>query len=229
MKTQKSKPKTSPRTKTGLTADILDLEGKIVGEVELPKEIFAVPVNNRLLAQAIRVYLANQCQGTVSTKTRGEVAGSTAKIWRQKGTGRARHGSRKAPIFVGGGIVFGPKPRDFSLKLPQKMKNKALFSALASKFKDKEILIINSFQNFRAKTKEMVRVLKNLNLNLSSPMLLITAGKEKNLLLACRNIQNLTLTPVNLLNPYIILANKKIVFTKESIEALSNLWKTVKS
>ena len=106
----------------GLTVDVYDTRGKVVEKMHLPKDIFGVDVNQQLIAQAVRVYLANKRQGTVSTKTRGEVTGSTRKIYRQKGTGRARHGSIRAPIFVHGGLVFGPKPRDYSMKFPKKMR-----------------------------------------------------------------------------------------------------------
>lgn len=224
----KSKVKTLTR-KTGLTTDVFDVNGKVVDKMELPKEIFAAKINRQLLAQAVRVHLANQRQGTSSTKTRGEVAGSTRKIYRQKGTGRARHGSLKAPIFIGGGIVFGPKPRNFSLKLPKKMRPQALISALVSKFNSHNLLIIDNLNHLKAKTAEMIKTLKNLRLGidngkLTTPILLITTPNQKNLILACRNIQNLTLSPVNLLNSYTVLANQKIIFTKEALKTMINLW-----
>lgn len=230
---QKSKIKIS-RKKSGLTTNVFDVEGKVVEEMDLPKEIFAAEINEKLLAQAVRVYLANQRQGTASTKTRGEVVGSTRKIYRQKGTGRARHGDIKAPIFVGGGIVFGPKPRDFSLKLPRKMKNKALFSALTSKFKENSILIIKELNKLKPKTAEVIKLLKNLKLEVTNgklltKTLLVLPKKEENIIQASRNIQNLTLTPFNLLNPYLVLLNQKIIFSQEAIEKFSDLWKLVKS
>ena len=144
MPTKNSKPetkKTQTRNvqKTGLNIDVFDIKGKNVGSISLPESIFKAKVNPQVVAQAVRVYLANQRQGTSSTKTRGEVQGSTRKIYRQKGTGRARHGSIRAPIFVHGGVAFGPKPRDFSLKIPSKIKQQALFSAFSSKFSADEI------------------------------------------------------------------------------------------
>lgn len=230
----KTQKKTKTQKKGGLTTDVLDVEGKVVGEIDLPKEVFTAKINEKLLAQAVRVYLANQRQGTVSTKTRGEVAGSTAKIYRQKGTGRARHGSRKAPIFVGGGIIFGPKPRDFSLKFPKKMKKAAFLSALTSKFKSNDLLVVSGLKNLKAKTKEMIKILKSLKLEMANdklifPTLLVTSGREENLILACRNIQNLTLSPFNFLHPYLLLSHQKILFTKEAIEKLNDLWKLAKS
>src|SRR3990172_10626024 len=128
--------------KAGLTLPVYGVDGKEKTPADLQKEIFSVEVNPRLLAQYVRVYLANQRQGNASTKTRGEVTGSTRKIYRQKGTGNARHGSIKAPIFVGGGITFGPKPRDYSLKMNKKQKTLALFSSLTVKANDKEIFAL---------------------------------------------------------------------------------------
>lgn len=221
--------------KLGLTAEVLDLEGKVVEEIGLPKEVFTAPIESKLLAQSARVYLANQRQGTSSTKTRGEVAGSTRKIYRQKGTGRARHGSIRAPIFVGGGIVFGPKPRDFKLTLPTKMKKRALFSALTDKFKNKETLIITDLNGLGAKTKAMMEVLQHLKLKmrrgkLAETTLLVVAQEPTSALYACRNIHNLSLAPSSLLSPYLLLTNQKIIFTKKAIESLKkSLWKTDKS
>src|SRR3989344_7875158 len=128
----------------GLKADVFDLSGKVTTTVTLPEYLFGAKVNRPLMAQAVRVYLANQRAGTQSTKTRGEVDGSTRKIYRQKGTGRARHGGIRAPIFVGGGIAHGPKPHDFSRELPQKMRRAALFSALSGKLKDGEVKIMKN-------------------------------------------------------------------------------------
>src|SRR3989338_5152877 len=137
-----------PRKKLdkGLVAKVFDTKGALKKTIDLPKEIFGVQENNILLAQAVRVYLANQRQGTVSTKTRGEVAGSTRKIYRQKGTGRARHGSIRAPIFVHGGLVFGPKPRDYSMKFPKKMRKAALASALSSKVNDAQVKVVDGLE-----------------------------------------------------------------------------------
>ncbi len=211
--------------KTGLETDIFDVAGKAAGKMELPKEIFAQSPQDELLAQSVRVYLARQRQGTASTKTRGEVRGSTRKIYRQKGTGRARHGAIRAPIFVGGGIVFGPKPRNYDLQLPPKMRKKALVAALTGKFKENDILVLSDLSALKGKTREMIKMLTNLKLEtkhgqLKTKTLLITPKLEENTWRAGRNIQNLTLTPANLLNPYQLLAHKKIIFTKEALENL---------
>ncbi len=208
-------------TDNGLTMDFFDMKGKVEEKVHLPKEIFGAKINNQLMAQAVRVYLANQRMGTASTKTRGEVSGSTRKIWAQKHTGRARHGSRKAPIFVGGGIVFGPTHRDFSLKLSKKMKRLALFSSLTSKFKNGEIKGITGFEKIDPKTKLMALALKNLGISdKDKKVLLITPSSEKdfeNVYRASRNIKNINILNASMLNAYEVLNNKLIVLMKESL------------
>lgn len=213
-------------TGNGLTMDFFNIKGKIEEKIELPKEIFGAKVNNQLIAQAVRVYLANQRMGTASTKTRGEVHGSTRKIWRQKGTGRARHGSRKAPIFVGGGIVSGPKPRDFSLKLPKKMKRLALFSALTSKFKKAEIKGITGFEKIEPKTKLMVNAMRNLGISdKDKKVLLVTPSTKKefeNVYRAARNIKGVNILDANLLNAYEVFNNKLILLMKESLEIMQD-------
>lgn len=215
--------------KDGFSLDVLDNNGKTVDQMELPKKIMESKVNDKLLAQAVRVYLANQRQGTLSTKTRGEVDGSTRKIYAQKGTGRARHGSIKAPIFVGGGITFGPHPRDFSLKLSKKMKKQALKNSLISKFQEKSVLIVSGLEKIKNKTKELAVFLKNLGINLKNgklleKTLLVLDEKNEKLVLGARNIENLGLTSVNLLNSYQLLNHQKIIFTKEALKKLEPLW-----
>ena len=209
---------------SGLTVDSYGITGKIVGKVELPKEIFQAKINNQLMAQAVRIYLANHRQGTSSTKTRGEVEGSTRKIWRQKGTGRARHGGIRAPIFVGGGIAFGPKPRDYSLKLPQKMRKAAVISALSTKFKDGEIKVLSGFEKIEPKTKNMALFVKSVSPK-SGKTLLITSGAPKegleNLYRASRNLKDVEILSVNLLNTYEILNNNQILLMKQAVDVMS--------
>lgn len=158
---------------TSLKLSVYDTKGKAVESISLPKEIFGVKVNTNLMTQAVRVYLANQRRGTVKTKSRGEVNISTSKIYRQKGTGRARHGAASAPIFVGGGLAFGPRQRDYSLKLSQKMRKTALFSALSSKLKAGEIKIVAGLEKLEPKTKIFANVMKNLSLNDKKPQILL--------------------------------------------------------
>ena len=205
--------------------DVFDIKGKLTGKISLPEEIFAVEVNKKLIAQAIRVYLANQRQGTASTKTRGEVRGSRRKIWRQKGTGRARHGDKYAPIFVGGGIAHGPKPKSFSLKMPKKMKRKALFGVLTSKLKEKQLLVVSGLEKIKSKTKEISKIMENLkvkmkNGKLKSKVLLVIPKKTENVILAGKNLENLVLCQADLLNPYQVLNAEKLVLMKEAIRVL---------
>ena len=229
--TQKSKVVRTSTTKavsrtSKFTVPVFNLSGKKKGSVELPKEIFGAKINERLMAQAVRVYLVNQRQGTASTKTRGEVTGSTRKIYRQKGTGRARHGSIKAPIFVGGGIVFGPRPRKFELKLSKQMRKKALFSALSQKFIDQKISVVDP-EGANGKTKELASLLKNLNL--------LTKKERDNLVLyvsdsnlstkrAARNIRGVTVRGAQSINTYEVLANKHLVFEKSAVSNLVSIF-----
>ena len=215
------KPKEAAKASTGLKLDVYDLHGKVVEKADLPKEIFGAKVNNLLIAQAVRVFLANQRRGTVSTKTRGEVQGSSVKIYKQKGTGRARHGSKRAPIFVHGGLVFGPKPRDYSLKLPKKMKKAALFSALSLKRENNEIKILKGLDKVEPKTKVVEEVFEKLGFpKKSRKVLLVTNGVNDNIYRAVRNLAGIDFIPANLLNTYSVLDNKTIVLMKEAIVKL---------
>lgn len=216
----------SSSKKTGsLTASVFDIKGKAAGTVSLPAEIFGAKINDSLMSQAVRVYLANQRQGTSKTQDRGEVDRTTKKIYQQKGTGRARHGSRRAPIFVGGGRVFGPKPRDLSLNLSKKMKTLALFSALSSKLKDNEIKIIKGLEIIEPKTKIMAEALRNLGIGNDKGILLVMpkAGKEtQNVYRASRNIEGVNILTANTLNTYEILDNKLILLMKDSINIIKD-------
>ncbi|MCM8787110.1 MAG: 50S ribosomal protein L4 [Candidatus Omnitrophica bacterium] len=204
-----------------LELPILNIEGKEVGTLTLNKEIFDGKVNVALLHQAVVSYLANKRAGTASTKTRGEVKGSGRKPWRQKGTGRARIGSIRSPLWKKGGIVFGPKPRSFKKKLPQKMKIGALKSALNAKLKDNEILILDNLSLNLPKTKEFFKIIKNLKLtNLS--LKFIVAELNLNLGLAARNIPKTEILLAQNLNAYDALNCKKIIFTKEALTIVEN-------
>lgn len=201
-----------------LAIDVLDLNGKVVESLDLAKEIFGITPNQSLIAQSIRAYLANQRFGGAATKGRGEISGGGRKPWRQKGTGRARIGSIRAPHWRGGGVVFGPKPKDYSLVLPKKMKQKALISALSAKFQDKGLLVIKNLDLKVAKTKEASDIFKNLNIK--DKALVVDAvinSKEK---LAFRNLEVAKLTTVATLNSYLVLDNKKLLLTKEAIKKL---------
>ena len=209
---------------TGLKISVFNTSGKVVESYSLPKEIFGAPINTQIMTQAVRVYLANQRRGTVKTKSRGEVKISTRKIYRQKGTGRARHGAASAPIFVGGGIAFGPRQRDYSLKLSQKMKTVALFSALSAKLKDGEIKIVSGLEKIEPKTKKMADIIGKLSLDVKNKQTLLVmpkGGKDfENVSKAARNIQGIRILSSNLLNTYQVLQSNQILFMKNSIDAI---------
>ena len=208
-----------------LSASVYDTKGKVAGKISLPSEIFGAKINESLMSQAVRVYLANQRQGTVKTKDRGEVNKTTKKIWQQKGTGRARHGSKRAPIFVGGGLAFGPRPRNFSLNLSKKMKTLALFSALSSKLKGQELKIVKGLETIAPKTKIMVDVLKNLGIGDVKKVLLVMPkadSSSKNVYRASRNIEGVEILSANTLNAYRILDNKLVLLMKDSINVIKD-------
>jgi len=205
----------------GIKIDVFDIAGKVISSVELPKELFEAKINNSLMTQAVRVYLANQRQGTQSTKTRGEVQGSTRKIYRQKGTGRARHGGITAPIFVGGGIAFGPKPRDFTMDMPQKMRRAALSSALTQKYAGNMVKIVDGFDELKPKTKLFVKALKDLQLDQENKKILILMpGKTQDLQKAMRNVPGVSFLPASQLNTYEALNAKNLVIMKSAVIVL---------
>lgn len=206
--------------------DIYNLVGEVIEKMDLPKEIFGVKINQTLLAQAVRVYLANQRQGNADTKTRGEVNRTTKKVYAQKGTGMARHGSRRSPIYVGGGVAHGPHTKDYSLKMPQKMRRLALFSALSSKFEDKAMMCVDGLDKIKGKTKESWEILqKILKIKKTSmKILLIIPKKSEKLEQGMRNIKNLAIIKADLLNPYVVLNNEKIIIMKEAIEKIQSVF-----
>ncbi|MBU1000559.1 50S ribosomal protein L4 [Patescibacteria group bacterium] len=221
--TKKTVTKLSVSRSDKLSVPVYSLTGRISGTLLLPKEIFGVNVNKTLLSQAVRVYLTNQKTLLGSTKTRGEVAGSTAKIYRQKGTGRARHGAIRAPIFVGGGIVFGPKPRKVRLSLPKKMKKAALLSALSAKAADKSIVGITGIEKASGKTKELFKVLNKITGDSkgSKSALIVITGKADNVVRAVRNIPGISVLSVNLINAYEVLKHDLLILKKEAVQELS--------
>lgn len=203
----------------GINAEVFDLKGKVVGKIALPKEVFGAKENKTLIAQAVRVYLANQRLGTSKTKSRGEVNLTTAKAYRQKGTGRARHGAKSAPIFVGGGVAFGPKPRNHELSLSQKMKRAALYSALSLKFKDGEVKIVEGFAKIEPKTKVMAEALEALAKDSKKTILVVSESLE-NVARATRNLKNIKIINKNNMNTYEILDNSVVLFMKEALESI---------
>jgi len=206
---------------TNLKIDVFGIDGKVTGNIALPEELFGEKVNKVLVAQAVRVYMANQRQGNASTKTRGEVDGSTRKIYRQKGTGRARHGSVRAPIFVKGGIVFGPKPRDFGLSMPTKMKRKALFSALSGKLQDGSITVVDGFSKMEPKTKQFVLVLQKLTLDdKKKNLLVVTSAESENVKRAVKNVPGVAFIAANRVNTYQVVKSKRVLLMQDAIDQM---------
>lgn len=203
---------------SGLSVPVYSLTGRTSGNLSLPKEIFGQEVNQKLLSQALRVYTTNQKNMNASTKSRGEVRGSTAKIWRQKGTGRARHGARTAPIFVGGGIAFGPRPRNVRLELPKKMKKAALISALSDKAKDKNVFGLVGVEKASGKTKEMAKLIEKLG---GRSLLIVTGDKMDKVVRGVKNIPGTNVLPASLINAYEVLKHQKLMITKGALEKIS--------
>ncbi|HSW97991.1 MAG TPA: 50S ribosomal protein L4 [Candidatus Saccharimonadales bacterium] len=229
--TAKTKEKVSPAKTTvdtkesSLTISVFDASGKEFETMTLPEEIFGAKVNPILMAQAVRVYLANQRQGNASTKTRGEVTGSTRKIYRQKGTGRARHGGVRAPIFVKGGIAHGPKPQDHSLSMPKKMKRAALFSALTAKLIADGVKIVSGLESVEPKTKNMAVALNHFGLSdKKTKILLVTPENIASVIRGGSNLAGVTITAADRLNTYQVLNTKKLIFMKDAIETMQKVF-----
>ena len=201
---------------------VYNIEGASVGEIELADNIFGIEINKALLHQVVRMQLNNKRQGTQSAKTRAEVRGGGAKPWRQKGTGRARHGSIRSPIWVGGGVTFAPKPRDYSFRIPRKMRRLALKSALSSKVENSQILVLDELKLEQPKTKEMVKVLKNLKVD--GKALLVLPEKDEMVARASGNIQGVKLASVNTLNVLDILNYDKFIITKEAAQKVEEAY-----
>ena len=196
---------------------VLDQSGKRVSEMNAPKEVFSYPVKEHLLYEAVVSFRANQRQGTASTKTRAEVRGGGRKPWRQKGTGRARAGSIRSPIWRKGGVTFGPKPRSYYYSLPKKAKRNALKSVLSMKLAEKQLLILKTLELKEPKTKDGAKLLEALKLDSA---LIVDDHQNKNLFLSLRNIPKIKAVDTNLINVYDVLNHKWLVFTQKAFESL---------
>jgi large subunit ribosomal protein L4 len=203
---------------------VLNVQGKENGSIDLPDEIFGSIVNADVIYQAVVMYQAGQRQGNASTKERGSVSGGGTKPWRQKGTGRARAGSSRSPLWRGGGVVFGPHPRDFSYRVPKKIRVAALRETLNDKYLSKDLLCVDELTVGRPKTKEFSKILKNLKL-LDAKTLCLVDKQDADVDKASRNIARLTLMRADDVNAYDVLRNKKVVVTKK---AFTNLLKRLK-
>jgi large subunit ribosomal protein L4 len=204
-----------------LKVDVLDMNGDKKSELELNESVFGVEVNDVVVHAALVNYLANQRQGTQSTKTRAEVRGGGRKPWRQKGTGRARQGSIRAPQWIKGGIALGPKPRSYKYSIPKKMRQLALKSVLTSKVQDGKLLVVDKLELNEIKTKEMVKVLNNLK---AEKALILLSEKNLNVQASARNIENAKTTLVNTINVYDLLKYDSLVATEDAIKKLEEVY-----
>jgi len=201
---------------------LFNMEGAAIGEVELSDTLFAAPVNVAAMHLVVRSILANQRQGTQSALTRGEVRGGGRKIYRQKGTGNARHHGNRAPQFKHGGVVFAPKPRDYVINVPRKVRRLAFKSALTSKLNDGDIIVLDSLTLAEAKTKLMAKFLSNFPLE--NTTLLVLPGRDETILRAGNNIEKLQTSYVNTLNVYDILKAGKIILTQDALKGVEEVY-----
>ena len=200
---------------------LFNKEGKQVGDIELNDNVFGVEVNQYAMHQVVVALLANKRQGTQSAKTRAEVRGGGIKPWRQKGTGRARQGSIRAPQWIKGGIVFAPKPRDYRMSIPKSMKRVAMKSALTSKVQDGEMIVLDSLEFDSIKTKQIVNVLKAFE---AKKTLIITAESNENVYKSARNIEGVTVIPANNINVYDLLKFGKVLVTKDAVSKIEEVY-----
>ena len=203
-------------------AKVYNMKGEEVGTIDLAEKIFGAEYNEPLIHQAVVTYLSNQRQGTKSTLTRTEVRGGGAKPWRQKGTGRARQGSIRAPQWIKGGVVFAPKSRDFSKKMNLTAKRGALFSALSKKIADGELLVVDELKVSAPKTKEMVAFQNALHLDKRT--VVVMDDNDPNVILAARNIEKLSTISVSEINTYEVVSNAVVVLTQGSVKKLEEAY-----
>jgi large subunit ribosomal protein L4 len=197
---------------------LLSASGKAGRQVELPGQLFERQGRDGLVWESVRCYLANQRQGTAKVKTVSEVSGTGKKPYRQKHTGRARHGTRRSPIFVGGGIIFGPHPRDYSYELPKKIRQQALALALSAKHADGAVSVVEDFDVAQPKTKDLAKLLTDMGI--TGSVLMLAGGVSPNLVRASRNISWLTLIPARQANPYLVLSHERVLITEQGLKEL---------
>jgi len=217
-----------------LSASLYNLEGEQTGTVELPEKVFGLEINNDLLYSAINIQLANRRKHLAKTKDRSEVRGGGIKPWRQKGTGRARHGSIRSPLWVGGGVTFGPRTEKvFTKKINKKARRKAMFMALSSKLKDKELIVLEELKLKEKKTKLVVQMINKIlkqaiaGAGQAKPSILIAfSQKDENLIKASRNLAQVKIVPVNSLNVFDLLSHKYLFLEKEAIKKIEEIYGT---
>jgi len=203
------------------TVDLYNREGQKVGDLQLAETVFAVEVNEDVLHQVVVAQLANKRQGNQSAKTRAEVSGGGKKPWRQKGTGRARQGSIRAPQWIHGGVVFAPKPRDYKMSIPKSMRRVAMKSALTSKVNENELVVLESLELDAPKTKEMVKMINAFEGK--KPLIVVPESNEV-IYKSVRNIEGATVIPVNNINVYDILKHDKFIITKEAVSKIEEVY-----
>jgi large subunit ribosomal protein L4 len=199
---------------------LYNINGEQVGDLELSENVFGIEVNKEAMHQVVKMQLANKRQGTQSALTRGEVSGGGIKPWRQKGTGRARQGSIRAPQWIHGGVVFAPKPRDYSYTLPKKIKRLAMKSALSSKVAENELIVLDSLKIEEPKTKVIANMLKNFG---AKKALIVVLEKDDSVYRSARNIEGTAVLPVNNLNVYDILKYEKFIITRDAVSKVEEV------
>lgn len=208
------------------TIDVKNSKGEKVSEVEIPEAMRAPAVSEGAVSEVVRMHQANQRRGTASTRTKGEVAGSGRKPWRQKGTGRARAGDVNSPIWRGGGVVFGPHPRDYSFSVPKKVKRKALKSALAQRFFKQEVIVLDALEVEAPKTSEISGILSRIGAGDS--VLIVLPVRDRKLHLSARNLPGVEVAGIRELNTLSVLSHRKIVITCEALGHLREWMETIK-
>ena len=204
------------------TVDVFNIKGERVGEIELNPVIFDAEVKEHLLFDVTQMLLANRRRGTSSTKGRAEVRGGGKKPWRQKGTGRARHGSIRSPIWRGGGVVFGPKPRSYRYQLPKKVRRAALYSALTSKLKQEQLTVLDNLPLPEPKAREIVRLMDNLQAQ--GKVLLVTAEPDANVYRSSRNIPGVKSVLARQINVLDIMSYDRLILTKDAVAAVEEVF-----
>ena len=208
-----------------MTLDIYKIDGKPSGKkVKLDEEIFGIQPNDHAIYLSVKAYLANQRQGTHKAKERSEVRGGGKKPWRQKGRGTARAGTIRSPLWIGGGTIFGPRPRDYRQKLPQKLKQLARKSALSHKVKDEQLIIVEDFSFEKPKTKEFISILDSFNAN-GKKTLLLTGKNDTNVYKSGRNISKVNVLEASKASAYDILNNQLLILQKSAVDAIVNTFK----
>jgi large subunit ribosomal protein L4 len=203
------------------TVKIMDLTSSEVGEIELADAVFGVALNEPLIHEAVRSFLANRRAGTSATKTRGDVSGSGRKLWKQKGTGRARIASLRSPLWKGGGNAHGPQPRDWSYNLPKKMRKRAMCSAISERLREGNLIIVDEWKFDQPKTKEFINTLGSLKL--TGKTLIVDSLKNTKLILASRNVQTAKVVNSYGVNIYDLVNHQKLVLTPRTVEELTGI------